>query len=139
MFNKYYEIEQTNTERSSSSSSSSGSSSSRLRKSFPIIETVQLKLVDKSGFGEVEPSTSVSLGVKTDAKFSGVPWSKWQVDTPLFDRLSAGHSGRRYQLHGKAGLLLAKQAVTSCVLRLHQLQSTSFEQSMPKYAEGLIQ
>ncbi|KRZ40686.1 hypothetical protein T4C_10779 [Trichinella pseudospiralis] len=64
MFNKYYEIEQTNTERS-------------------------------------KPSTSVSLGVKTDAKFSGVPWSKWQVDTPLFDRLSAGHSGRRYQLHGK--------------------------------------
>ncbi|KRZ90458.1 hypothetical protein T08_1502 [Trichinella sp. T8] len=35
------------------------------------------------------------------------------------------------------GLLLAKQAVTSCVLRLHQLQSTSFDQSMPKYAKIL--
>ncbi|KRZ75740.1 hypothetical protein T10_3866 [Trichinella papuae] len=76
-----------------------------LRKSFPIIETIQLNLVGKSGFGEVEPSTSsVSLGVKTDAKFSGARWSKWQVDTPLFDRLSAGHSGRRYQLHGKGNV-----------------------------------
>ncbi|XP_003381150.1 conserved hypothetical protein [Trichinella spiralis] len=41
---------------------------------------IRCVLVGKSGFGKVEPLTIVLLGVKTDAKFSGARWSKWQVD-----------------------------------------------------------